>query len=290
MVAPDRSIEDAALIAFVRKHHERALNAHRYRIEEAAAWRDGSEAEHESGREMAERSIGRPIPKHTPDEREEIAKRSERIAEKDAEEVRLFTALLSRLEGRGTEQADVSVKLLAIASDLDASTVERSKRGVTLKGIAESLRALASSPASVATGAAADGPDVRGIIEAMGFDPTSHHNALVCAYCNPDRLTLASPAPLPDAAPVAWLPIEGAPRDSRPLIGYRLKLPERWIRVGLGTNLDGDWMWSQDVPWEPATHYQLFVPPVSAMSPIERGEKLDPYRAPSSSPAAKEKP
>lgn len=36
-------------------------------------------------------------------------------------------------------------------------------------------------------------PDVRAIVEALGFDPTNHHNALVCAYCNPDKLTLGSP-------------------------------------------------------------------------------------------------
>lgn len=31
-------------------------------------------------------------------------------------------------------------------------------------------------------------PDVRGIIEALGFDPTNHHNAMACPYCNPERL------------------------------------------------------------------------------------------------------
>ena len=36
-------------------------------------------------------------------------------------------------------------------------------------------------------------PDVRGIIEALGFDPTNHHNALACPYCNPKGSALASP-------------------------------------------------------------------------------------------------
>jgi hypothetical protein len=30
-------------------------------------------------------------------------------------------------------------------------------------------------------------PDVRGIVEALGFDPTNHHNALKCPYCNPKK-------------------------------------------------------------------------------------------------------
>lgn len=33
--------------------------------------------------------------------------------------------------------------------------------------------------------------DGRRICEALGFDPTNHHNALKCPYCNPDGLILA---------------------------------------------------------------------------------------------------
>lgn len=58
-----------------------------------------------------------------------------------------------------------------------------------------------------------------------------------------------------------WQPIDSAPKDSTTLIGYRLKLPERWIRVGLGANLGGEWTWHQDVPWEPATHWMPLPPP-----------------------------
>lgn len=46
--------------------------------------------------------------------------------------------------------------------------------------------------------AAGSAPDVRVIVEALGFDPTNHHNALVCAYCNPDRLTLGVPNETPE--------------------------------------------------------------------------------------------
>lgn len=28
-------------------------------------------------------------------------------------------------------------------------------------------------------------PDPRAIVEALGFDPTNHHNAAKCPYCNP---------------------------------------------------------------------------------------------------------
>jgi hypothetical protein len=58
-----------------------------------------------------------------------------------------------------------------------------------------------------------------------------------------------------------WQPIETAPKDARTLIGYGLKLPERWVRVGLGTYFQGDWMWHEDVPWAPATHWMPLVCP-----------------------------
>ena len=33
--------------------------------------------------------------------------------------------------------------------------------------------------------AAKAGPDMRAICEALGFDPTNHHNAAKCPYCRP---------------------------------------------------------------------------------------------------------
>lgn len=42
-----------------------------------------------------------------------------------------------------------------------------------------------------------NGLAVREIIEHLGFDPTNHHNALKCPYCNPEGLTLAPPPQQP---------------------------------------------------------------------------------------------
>lgn len=39
--------------------------------------------------------------------------------------------------------------------------------------------------------------DGRAICEALGFDPTNHHNAAVCPYCNPDGLVFAPVGPAP---------------------------------------------------------------------------------------------
>jgi hypothetical protein len=57
-----------------------------------------------------------------------------------------------------------------------------------------------------------------------------------------------------------WQPIETAPKDHSTVIGYYLKLPERWIRVGLGCVFHGEWMWHQDGPWGPATHWRPLPP------------------------------
>lgn len=59
-----------------------------------------------------------------------------------------------------------------------------------------------------------------------------------------------------------WQPIATAP-TGRTLIGYTVKLPEQWVRVGLGakSSLGGDWLWHQDVPWAPATHWMPLPSP-----------------------------
>ncbi len=97
-----------ALIAFVREKREKAEKAQRWRVEDADGWRSGTDADHESARQMAERHSGRQIPKHKPGEREEIAQRSDRIAAKEAEEVRMFSALLTVLE-RQHAPTDIAV-------------------------------------------------------------------------------------------------------------------------------------------------------------------------------------
>jgi hypothetical protein len=39
---------------------------------------------------------------------------------------------------------------------------------------------------------------MRAIVEALGFEPDNHHNALKCPYCNPEGLTFA-PSQITDA-------------------------------------------------------------------------------------------
>jgi len=44
-------------------------------------------------------------------------------------------------------------------------------------------------------------PDMRAICEALGFDPTNHHNAAKCPYCRPSLHQAAEPAPRAVAEP-----------------------------------------------------------------------------------------
>lgn len=79
--------------------------------------------------------------------------------------------------------------------------------------------------------------------------------------------TWAIPPPPVEPKQEGWQPISTAPKDSTTVIGYCLKLPERWIRVGLGNYLNGDWSWHQDVTWRDATHWQPLPPPPAEEEP-----------------------
>ncbi|WP_407529245.1 hypothetical protein [Methylobacterium oryzisoli] len=46
---------------------------------------------------------------------------------------------------------------------------------------------------SASVGADVGAGDAARVCEALGFDPTNHHNALKCPYCNPQGLVLAQP-------------------------------------------------------------------------------------------------
>lgn len=75
-------------------------------------------------------------------------------------------------------------------SEDDFSPVEESD---TPREIAEAVAALAAQPSAPSAPAApAQEPDMRKVCEALGFDPTNHHNAAKCPYCRPA-------APLPQA-------------------------------------------------------------------------------------------
>jgi DNA-directed RNA polymerase subunit RPC12/RpoP len=74
------------------------------------------------------------------------------------------------------------------------------------------LDLIARSP-----GAVPEAPDVRPIVKAFSFDPTNHHNALACSYCNPHRLSFA----VPEARPHEDYAFEQAHRlcdELRPII------------------------------------------------------------------------
>lgn len=82
-------------------------------------------------------------------------------------------------------------------------------------GLAEEIdAALASlSPAATPVSEAGGETDMRRVCEALGFDPTNHHNAAKCPYCTP---TLAKPASSPaggDAAKVLASMAGGKPED-----------------------------------------------------------------------------
>lgn len=67
----------------------------------------------------------------------------------------------------------------------DLTDEDRARLVVLLEDAADAL--------SLATPPATPFPDVRTIVEALGFDPTNHHKAMVCPYCNPHGLALARP-------------------------------------------------------------------------------------------------
>lgn len=124
----------------------------------------------------------------------------------------------------------------------------------------------------------------------LGFDPSKHHNALACPYCNPNRLTLAAQPPadsvaaiqdhraaspaLADAPRDGWLPIETAPKDGTWVMLYVRWQDKRDI-IGCGQwTLDGEgrrvWFW----PWSnQPTHWQPLPAPPGADAPRQgKGE------------------
>lgn len=72
--------------------------------------------------------------------------------------------------------------------------------------------------------------DGRRICEALGFDPTNHHNALKCPYCNP--------AP----ARSVWIIFDGWRNEGDVPLGYVDTEDEaRAIQKKLGMAPDGTW-------------------------------------------------
>ena len=88
----------------------------------------------------------------------------------------------------------------------------------------------AATPASPATEGEAV-PDMRAICEALGFDPTNHHNAAKCPYCRPAAPIEVEAAVLIDeetgrqAAKRLVVAIEAGAQKPAPLHAYLSKLP-----------------------------------------------------------------
>lgn len=98
-------------------------------------------------------------------------------------------------------------------------------------------------------------PDMRAICEALGFDPTNHHNAAKCPYCRPAQLTKVE----------RWLPIETAPKDGTFVVIADAEQPSAGLLIARWRH---DAWWSKPTPsghstvWADATHWQpLPAPP-----------------------------
>ena len=59
-----------ALRAFLVKKRDDAEQSYKARVEEAASWRHGTDADHEAARKLAQRMSGRPLGKKSADERD----------------------------------------------------------------------------------------------------------------------------------------------------------------------------------------------------------------------------
>lgn len=78
--------------------------------------------------------------------------------------------------------------LRALPEDVAARLKVRHWLPDELEGSAIMLRDAAIPPAK---------PDMRAICEALGFDPTNHHNAAKCPYCRPSEQPEPAPATEP---------------------------------------------------------------------------------------------
>lgn len=95
-MAPTLSVE--VLIIFCR---ERAADAQKWaksRRDAADTWTTGTDAEHRSAHQLAERTGGRRIPFNSAAERQRLGEKELSIAAKHDAEARIFEAIADRLE------------------------------------------------------------------------------------------------------------------------------------------------------------------------------------------------
>lgn len=92
-----RRLARETLIEFAQTKAAEARAHQANRVSMAAGWRDGTAADHEEGRKLAEQTSGRSMRKHSAAERERLAAADERIAAAADEEAATFEAIASHL-------------------------------------------------------------------------------------------------------------------------------------------------------------------------------------------------
>lgn len=97
---------------------------------------------------------------------------------------------------------------------------EDTPEGKVLPTAAEAMRQVLLA---ALTPAGEKKPDVRAIVEAVGFDPTNHHNAAKCPYCVPDVKSLIA----------AVMPAREMQDDELPTCGGCLGRSGNQLRDGL---------------------------------------------------------
>lgn len=87
-----------------------------------------------------------------------------------------------------------AVRASLLASDTGAVVITTDERGncVAVSLQDEDLRIVKvlwerPNPSAHPADASGAGADMRAVCEALGFDPTNHHNAAKCPYCNDGR-------------------------------------------------------------------------------------------------------
>jgi len=113
------------------------------------------------------------------------------------------------------------------------------------------------------------GPDGAGIGESFADQADAEETCEMLNAAFEEGLRRAALGSAPARPAQVWQPIETL-HTGDTVIGHYVQMPERWCRVGLGClDANGEWLWHQDVPWGPATHWQPYIvpdPPVSASS------------------------
>jgi hypothetical protein len=106
-----------------------------------------------------------------------------------------------------------SMMLAAAAKSGDAGTIRLAAQlaGCLPCPDCDFIKSACRCGAPIAPAAAAEPsePDMRAVCDALGFDPTNHHNAAKCPYCRPDRERAASLVASEDTKRLDWLETSG---------------------------------------------------------------------------------